>query len=324
MICVEKASLPALSVIVPNYNHAKYLDRSLRAILHQSVQPLEVIVLDDASTDNSVEVIRRFAAQYPTVRLVQNEKNLGVMPNINRGIGLVRGEHVFFAAADDETAPGLFERALGLLAEHPQAALCCAMAEWRETFSGLTWHMAAGMADKPCYLSPDELVRLGKSGELCVISSTCVFRTQRLREAGCFIPELRWHADWFACYVTSLRHGVCFVPEILSLANLLPGSFYQAGHKRADHHQVLLSLLDHLNSEQYADVMPRIRDSGALSLFALPMLRLILSRPDCRHFFNWTFLRRTLRRSGELQAKRILPSWLARWCLNRFYRARIP
>src|SRR5438034_2246469 len=97
--------LPSLSVVVPNYNHARYLPVCLKAILAQSVAPIELIVVDDASTDNSVEVIRRFAAQSPLVRLVQNEKNLGVMANQIKGLDLARGEFVFFQAADDEVQP---------------------------------------------------------------------------------------------------------------------------------------------------------------------------------------------------------------------------
>src|SRR6266446_3649184 len=116
------SSLPTLSVVVPNYNHAKYLEVSLSAILRQSLKPLEIIVLDDASTDNSVEVIRRFAAQNPLVRLVQNEKNLTVVPNLNKGVDLARGEYVYIAAADDEVLPGLFEHSMALLGKYPQAA----------------------------------------------------------------------------------------------------------------------------------------------------------------------------------------------------------
>ena len=88
----QSATLPTLSVVVPNYNHAKYLPACLTAILRESVQPLEVLVLDDVSTDNSVEVIRSFAARHPLVRLIQNEQNLGVMRNtsgVNTGDALV-------------------------------------------------------------------------------------------------------------------------------------------------------------------------------------------------------------------------------------------
>jgi len=185
------SSLPTLSVIVPNYNHAKYLDFSLPSILKQSFQPLEVIVLDDASTDNSVEVIRRYAAESPLVRLVQNEKNLGVMPNLNKGVGLAQGQYVFIGSADDEVLPGLFEKSMLLLAKHPQAALSCTVCEWRYTDSGLTWHMAVGMAKQPAYLSPDELVRIGKRGKLAISSSSVVFRREALTDVGLFIPELR-------------------------------------------------------------------------------------------------------------------------------------
>lgn len=313
-------ALPTLSVVVPNYNHAPYLKACLGAILSQSVQPIEILVLDDASKDNSVEIIQSIAAAHPHVRLVRNEQNLGAMPNINKGIQMARGEYVYVASADDEIVPGLFEKSLRLLVQHPQAAYCCTVAEWRETFSGLVWQMASKMADRPCYLSPADMVKLAQAGRLFLVSSSGVQKREPLLRAGCFPPELRWHADWFAFYVTGYRHGVCFIPEVLSLANLLPGSLFQAGRKRAEHQQVLVNLLTRLNAPEYADVAPRIRAGGDLSLFALPLLRLVLGRPEFRHYFTWTLLWRTLRRSAELQAKRCFPGWLARWCLKTFYR----
>jgi len=311
--------LPSLSVIVPNYNHARYLGLSLPTILNQSVPALEVIVLDDASTDNSAEVIQRFAAQSPLVRFVQNERNLGAMANIRKGVDLARGQCIFVAPADDEVVPGLFEKSLTMLARYPQTALCCAAAEWRETFSGLVWHMGGQMPSQPCYLSPEELVRLGKKGRLCIISSTCVIRREALLESSGYIPELRWHADWFASYIPAFRRGVCFIPEVLSLANLLPRSLFQAGRRGPEHRNVLLHLLQLLNTVAYADVRPRVRDSGALSLFSTPMLRIICSRSEFWPYLNLTYLRRTLRRSVELAAKRVLPKWAVRLCLKIFY-----
>ncbi|HWX22498.1 MAG TPA: glycosyltransferase family A protein [Candidatus Binatia bacterium] len=313
-------NLPSLSVVLPNYNHGRYLPTALRSILGQTAAPLEIIVIDDASTDNSLEILSGYEREHSNLKVYRNEKNQGVVFGLNRGLALARGEYVTFPGADDEVVAGLFEKSLALLARYPQAGLCCTVAEWRETFSGLTWHMAAGMAAEPSYLSPDDLVRLGKNEKLCIITSSCLFKTEPLRSMGGFPPELRWHADWFACYVTGFRHGVCFVPEVLSLANLLPRSFYQSGHKTGEHRQVILKLLERLNTEAFADVVPRLRDSGALSLFAMPVLRLVAGRPEFRHFLNPTLVRRTLRRSTELQAKRFFPAWLARWCLNRFYR----
>ena len=316
---MASSSLPTLSVIVPNYNHARFLDSSLPSILRQSFQPLEVIVLDDASTDNSIEVIRRYATQNPLVRLVQNEKNLGVMPNLNKGIGLARGQYVFIGSADDEVLPGLFEHSMRLLAQHPQAGLSCTICEWRYTDSGLSWHMGVGMAEQAAYLSPDDLVRVGRKGKLLISSSSVIFKREALRDVGLFRQDLRWHADWFAETVAAFRFGLCFVPQSLSLVNIIPKSYYTAGRERPEHRQVLTQILELFNSPAFADVRPRIRSSGALSLFATPVLRVMLGRKAFWPFLNWTFLRLTLLRNAELIGKKVLPLWLARWFLNRYY-----
>ncbi len=74
-------SLPTVSVILPNYNHAHYLPQCLNAMLDQSVKPTEIIVIDDASTDNSIEVISDYVRRDPVVKLIQNEKNIGNVPS---------------------------------------------------------------------------------------------------------------------------------------------------------------------------------------------------------------------------------------------------
>jgi glycosyltransferase involved in cell wall biosynthesis len=313
-------NLPRLSIVVPNYNHAAFLPACLNALLNQSVQPFEVIVIDDASTDGSLAVIEEFAAKHPTIRVLRNDCNQGVVFSMNRGLELAQGEYVYFPAADDEVAPGLFEKSLWLLAENPAAALSCTISEWRE--GGLKWHMAAGMASRPCYLSPTDLIRLGLAGKLAIVSHSAILRKEALMEAGGFIPELRWHSDWFATYITGFRHGLCFVPEALSLVNIQPKSYYKSGRRKDEHQQVLRRILELLNAEACADVRPRIRDSAALSLFAMPMLRLLLSRPEFRPYATRALVMKTLRRSSELLAKRVLPARFAQIGLKLFYRAR--
>jgi hypothetical protein len=206
-----------------------------------------------------------------------------------------------------------------LLAQHRQAALCSTVSEWRYVDSGLSWQMAAGLADKPTFLSPEELVRLGRSGRLMISSSSVVFRKEALQDVGVFIPELRWHADWFACFISAFRFGMCYVPESLSVVNILPKSYYTAGSKKLEHRQVLVGILEKLNLPGFADVRPRVIASGALSLFSTTILKIMLSRREFWPFINATFLRRALWRSAELTGKRVLPRWMARAVLKHLY-----
>lgn len=312
-------TLPKLSVVLPNYNHAAFLPNWFKAVFNQSLKPHEIIIIDDASTDNSVEIIQRHARHHPEFRIFHNERNRGVTFGINRGLALATGDYIFFSASDDEIQPGFFEKSMQLLAAYPQAALSCTVSEWHYVSTSLRWHMAAGMADRPCFLAPDDLVRLGQRGKLCIASQSAIMRKQVLCESGGFRPELRWHCDWFATYVGGFRHGICFVPEPLSLVAIHPKSYFQAGHKSLEHREVLLHLLELLNSEACADVSHRVRDSGALSLFGLPMLRLLWSRPEYRSFLTVSLVWRSLWRSGEMIGKKVFPAPLARLCLRLFY-----
>ena len=301
--------LPPLSVIVPNYNHAQHLPTCLNAILAQSVRPMEIIVLDDASTDNSVEIISHFASQHHQLRLVQNERNLGVTPNVNKGVDLARSEYVFLQAADDEVQPGLFEKSLRLLVQHPQAGLSCTIAEWHEAATSLHWHVGVGMADAPSYLPPQRLVELERKRQLFISSNTCVLRRSVLLETGKFIPELKSSSDWFSCGVIGFRYGICFVPEPLAVQNILPNSYYRRVRRDPQsYRQMLESILTYLNRPEYRDVAELMREGGSLYHFGIPMLKLLFSRPESRHFLTPVVLRNGLWQGTRLFVKKFIPT----------------
>lgn len=98
-----------LSVIMPNYNDASHIAISLKAICKQSYPPVEVIVVDDGSTDNSIAIVEEVIKQYPFVKLLRNEKNQGVNYTVNRGARDARGDYIFFPAANDIVYPGFLK-----------------------------------------------------------------------------------------------------------------------------------------------------------------------------------------------------------------------
>jgi glycosyltransferase involved in cell wall biosynthesis len=301
---------PSLSVVLPNYNHAHYLPTALTGLVNQSVPPLEIIVIDDCSQDNSVEVIEAFAQKHPTIKLVRNEKNSGVVFNLNRGLAMARGEYVTFPAADDELLPGFIEKSLRILGANPQAALCTTVGDWREQATGLNWHVGVGMTDVPAYLSPQRMEELERAGKLFIASHVMTARRDVLQAFGGFPPEMKWHADWFTNYVLGFRHGICVVPEPLGIANILPGSHYQSGHARKlAQREVLRTMLARLDQPDLSDAAERLRSSGALAIYGGAMRRLLWSEKPFRRWLTFTFLRKNLWRSTQLQLKKITPAW---------------
>ena len=105
---------PKVSVVIPNYNYARYIVERLNSIATQTIQPYELIVLDDASTDESRQKIEEFLAlcEIPS-RFVANEENSGsVFRQWRRGVELARGDFVWIAEADDVAKPELLETLL--------------------------------------------------------------------------------------------------------------------------------------------------------------------------------------------------------------------
>src|SRR5690348_8465362 len=109
-----------ISAIIPNFNHAQYLPRSVASFLNQPVLPSEIILVDDCSTDNSLEVMAELAKKSPLIRIMRNEKNMGVNASMNRAMEQAKGNYVLFTAADDEIRPGVFEHATRMLRAHPE------------------------------------------------------------------------------------------------------------------------------------------------------------------------------------------------------------
>jgi len=116
---------PLVSVIVPNHNHAKYLPERLSSIINQTFQDFELIILDDASTDNSLEIISRCVGHLPH-RLITNDENSGsVFRQWDKGISLAKGELIWIAESDDVADPGLLEKVVRKLVESGAALAYC-------------------------------------------------------------------------------------------------------------------------------------------------------------------------------------------------------
>ncbi|TWV13327.1 glycosyltransferase [Bacteroidaceae bacterium HV4-6-C5C] len=100
---IDLDRVPLVSVIVPNYNHAMYLEERLDSIYQQTYKNIEVILLDDASSDNSVQILKDYQHRYPDItRLIVNKENSGkVFLQWNKGLELAKGEYIWIAESDD-------------------------------------------------------------------------------------------------------------------------------------------------------------------------------------------------------------------------------
>lgn len=113
---------PLISVIIPVYNREKYISEAIQSIIAQTIQSFEIIVIDDCSSDNSLEVIKTFTD--PRIVIIQNSINEGVSISRNKALVCAKGTYIAFMDSDDVSRPERFEKQLNILRTKPEIKAC--------------------------------------------------------------------------------------------------------------------------------------------------------------------------------------------------------
>ncbi len=203
---------PPLTVVITSFNREKYIGASIESVLNSTYSDFELLILDDASADATVEVARSYRARDDRVRVVANERNLGDYRNRNRAIELVDTPYLKYHDSDDLMYSHCLTTMMRLLSHEPGAGFALS--------AGRTW--AGGPC--PMLLTPRmayEREYLGQGLSFCGPSGA-LFRTEVLRSLGGF-PDRGVASDycfWLkACAVAS----VVLVPADLFWYRIHPG-----------------------------------------------------------------------------------------------------
>lgn len=220
---------PKVSVIIPNYNYGRYVANTLESVLSQTYRNIEVIVVDDGSTDNSLSVLEKFGDR---IRLVQ-QKNAGVSVARNHGVSLSDGELLAFLDADDVWLPEKLERQIERFKVDSEIGLVhCSM-----TLIDPDDQAIGEITDGQEGFISHEFLRLER-GVVIGAGSTALVKRKLFYEAGGFDPRQSTAADWDFCYRVSRKCKIGFVSTPLVLYRMHGTNMH--GNIRAMEHDLLL------------------------------------------------------------------------------------
>jgi glycosyltransferase involved in cell wall biosynthesis len=212
---IASTNRPRVTLVVPNYNHARYLPESLGSIAAQTHAPDRVLIIDDASTDDSLAIISRFIADRPGWELIRHDKNKGVVAGQNEAIGLVDTDWIGFLGADDALHPTFIERTLTQAADFPDAGLVCACTEIIGTRRARALRPIILPQRRSAFLSPDDVRKALRVGDNYFSGTVSLYRRSALAALGGFDEKLGSFADSILARQLALTFGVFFVAEIL-------------------------------------------------------------------------------------------------------------
>jgi glycosyltransferase involved in cell wall biosynthesis len=240
ILAVCSRDLPKVSVVVPNYNHARFLPKRIDSILRQTFQDFELILLDDCSTDESQAILSQHASD-PRVRLVFNQVNSGSpFKQWNKGVRLAQGKYVWITESDDYADPRLLERLVPVLNADPAVAFAYCRS-WRVTEDdrrdgfGDSYLVDLGLerwsAD---YLADgyEECRNYFVHRNIVGNASAVLFRKELFERIGGADEGLRMCGDWKVWASMALLGQVAYISEPLSFFRAHSDSIWGKGRKR--------------------------------------------------------------------------------------------
>lgn len=217
---------PAVTVLMPVYNAEKYLREAIESVLLQSFADFEFLIINDASTDTSVDIIQSFSD--PRIKLVENERNLGISATLNKGISLASTDLIARMDADDISYPARLQKQVQHFSEHPDCVLVSA--EARE------------ISEEGTELSVDHFepshFHYMLNFQCWIYHPTVMYRKQAVEREGGYTE--RYCEDYDLWWKMSRKSEIGHLPEVLldyrhsskSLSKVTHNTEYEAGHRQ--------------------------------------------------------------------------------------------
>lgn len=221
----DDSVVPLISVALCTYNGALYLQEQLESILAQTHRNIEVVAVDDGSTDNTLALLNEYAARDRRIRVLRNSVNLGFKANFSRAFAECRGDFIAPSDQDDIWRPEKLSALLHAIGDFPMTYCDAEFVDARGQPFGVS------VSEKVCLQDIDDPAKL--IFENCVSGHAVLFRRSLLAQV-LPIPDGFDYHDWWLAVVAAANGGVRFCPEKLVLYRLHAGNLTDMVKLRAE------------------------------------------------------------------------------------------
>lgn len=228
--------LPRVSVLMPVYNGEKYLVEAVDSILNQTYRDFEFIIINDGSNDNTDRILCRYQQQDKRIRIINHERNQGLISSLNEGIDMSRGEYIARMDCDDISLPLRFQKQVEFMDQHREVAICG------------TWFKTFGLQKRTvCYPVDSKEICCTYLFSSAIGHPTVIIRTEVFRNNRVYYDPLYAHAEdfelWSRCSRSML---IANIPEVMLLYRIHSDGI-SVSKKDTQWSNTLLSIKGNLN-----------------------------------------------------------------------------
>ena len=197
---------PLVSVLIPCYNCEPYIREAVMSIMRQSYANLEILVIDDGSTDNTGNILKELAEEDTRIVYIKNEKNLKLIATLNKGLDLCKGKYIARMDADDISVPSRIEKQVDFLEKHPNIGVVGAHIEFFGGNKRSIWKTN----------TEDKYIRADLLFGTCFAHPVVMMRTSVLRDHHLYYNTDYPHAEDYKLWCDIAQYTeLANIPEVL-------------------------------------------------------------------------------------------------------------
>lgn len=287
------ASQPLVSVVTPVYNEEEHLAECIESVLAQSYQNWDYTIVNNCSTDRSLEIARRYATRDPRIRIHDNQKFLDMLPNFNVAVRQIApaSKYCKVVLGDDWIFPRCLEGMVAVAEENPSVGVVSAYQKFGQQIriTGLPVEQIVVGGREACrQFLLDKLLLFGSQ-------TSVLYRADLVRSRDPFYVETEMFADFEACFALLKSSDLGFVHEVLTFSRPRPGSVGAISADIGAHYGSLLNLVFNygkgcLTTDEFEESLDRLLSQ----YYGFLGRRLFVER---NHGF-WSYHKRTLASVG--------------------------
>ena len=202
---MEATEYPLVSVVMATYNGEAFLEKQLESVFQQTYSNIEIIVVDDSSTDNTISILLSHAKQHAGMKVFRNETNLGFVKNFEKGCALTSGAFIALCDQDDYWHPDKIKHMVQAIGEYPMIYCNSLLCDQDLKSTGVY------ISDR-AVLKP--ITNCLQQAVFCRIYGHASLFTKELYQKAAPFLEVIPH-DWWLCYIASLNGGIQYLEEPL-------------------------------------------------------------------------------------------------------------
>jgi glycosyltransferase involved in cell wall biosynthesis len=204
-----------VSVVMPCYNHVKYIASAIESVLGQTHKNIELVLIDNCSTDGTREIIQQFEKKDGRIIAIYHEKNLGFITSMNHGLDASSGDYIALTSSDDVWLPEKTEIQLRAFEDNPEVDVIHSDASIIDSAGKKTGKTMKKIYRLDPAIASGNIFKTLTRNNICC-TSTVIFRKKCLKTCDKFDIDLHYAPDWWFLIELSRKHKFLYIDRILA------------------------------------------------------------------------------------------------------------